>query len=312
MGKKSIQIRGLVKDYGGTRVLHGVSFEVAGGTIHGFLGPNGAGKSTTINIVTGLIAPTAGEVLLEGRPRMGLLPENLPLYLNMRVDDYLRFCRDIYAIGERGALPRMGDILEKCGLTEVSRRLIGNLSKGYRQRVGIAQALVAGPEIVILDEPMSGLDPAAVVEMRELILQLGGEHTVLLSSHRLQEVGVMCSHLTIIKEGRIVRTGAWEKMRKDFAGGKRLTLHLTVWKKEWEAVLAERWGIEDIHVECLLDGVRVRMSVPSGEDLRASLSHFVVGQGCGLLEIVEDAPELEDVFQLVTQGNPENFSEVSL
>ena len=314
MGKKSIQVRKIVKDYPGIRVLDGVSFEVEKGTIHGFLGPNGAGKSTTINIITGLLTPSSGDVLVEGdsilgcpkkvRGRMGLLPEKLPLYLNMRVDDYLKFCRDIYSLNRNavGLLP-MGAVLEKCGLSGVSRRLIGNLSKGYQQRVGIAQALVAGPEIVILDEPMSGLDPAALVEARELILNLGGEHTVLLSSHRLQEVSMMCSHLTIIKEGRIVKTGAWEVMRKDFTEGKRLTMRLTVWKKEVEALLSGIWGIEDIRMESGPDGVRVWMTVPEGKDLRASLSRLMVEQGCGLLEIGEEVPDLEDVFQSATQGN---------
>ena len=217
MGKKSIVLRDIVKDYPAARALDGVSFEVGAGTIHGFLGPNGAGKSTTINIVTGLVAPTSGDVLVGGQSifqrkrlptaRLGLLPENLPLYPNMRVDDYLLFCRGIYSLRDKGGLPPLIVVLEKCGLTAVSRRLIGNLSKGYRQRVGIAQALIAGPEIVILDEPMSGLDPEAVTEIRELIQGLGGEHTVLLSSHRLPEVGMMCSHLTIIKGVRYSKVG---------------------------------------------------------------------------------------------------------
>ena len=206
----------------------------------------------------------------------------------------------------------MGDVLEKCGLMEVPRRLVGNLSKGYQQRVGIAQALVAAPEIVILDEPMNGLDPAAVVEMRDLILGLGGEHTVLLSSHRLQEVSVMCRHLTIIKEGRIVRTGAWEKMRKEFSGGKCLTLRLGVWKRELESLLEQKWGIEDIQVVSCEGGVQVCMVAPVGEDLRASLSRLMVEWDCGLLEIREDEPDLEDVFQIMTKKGTADYSGVHL
>ena len=311
MGEKSIQVREIVKDYPGARVLDGISFDVERGTIHGFLGPNGAGKSTTINIVTGLITPTGGDVLVEGRSifrdkqrvcgKMGLLPENLPLYPNMRVDDYLSFCRDIYSLKGSAGLCLMGNVLERCGLSQVSRRLIGNLSKGYRQRVGIAQALVAEPEIVILDEPMNGLDPAAVMEIRELIQGLGAEHTVLLSSHRLQEVSMMCSHLTIIKGGRIVKSGDWERMRESFTSGKRLTLHLTGWKMEMEAMLAGFPGIDDIRVEPgRRDEVRVHLAVSGVKDLRAELSRLMVEQGCGLLEIGEDVPELEDVFQMVT------------
>ena len=308
---KSIQVREIVKDYPGARVLDGVSFDVEAGTVHGFLGPNGAGKSTTINILTGLITPTSGDVWVNGVSifrdkqgtcgRMGLLPENLPLYLNMRVDDYLSFCRDIYSFRSQSDRYSTGSVLEKCGLTEVARRLIGNLSKGYRQRVGIAQALVARPEIVILDEPMSGLDPVAVVEMRKLILGLRGEHTVLLSSHRLPEVSMMCSHLTIIKGGKILKSGVWEQMREDLSGGKRLTLRLTHWKREVESALAHVPEVESVQVESDQDGVRVHIGVSGERDLRARLSRLVVEQGCGLLEIGEEVPELEDIFQMVTK-----------
>ena len=229
----------------------------------------------------------------------------------MRVDDYLRFCRDIYSVGERAPLPRLGDVLENCGLSEVPRRLIGNLSKGYRQRVGIAQALVADPQIVILDEPMTGLDPAAVAEMRDLILRLGGGgRTVLISSHRLQEVAAICSHLTIIKAGRIVRTGAWEKMRRDFSQGRRLILHVAAWKREVEDVLLDHWGIDDIRVESERDGFRVRMTTPGEGDLRASLSRLMVERDCGLLSIGEEAPELEDVFQWATRDHSPAKGEV--
>ena len=310
MGSVSIKIQGLIKDYPGARALDRVSFEVEKGAIHGFLGPNGAGKSTTINIVTGLMAPTEGDVLVEGDSvvrscdrvcaRMGLLPENLPLYLNMRVQDYLHFCRDISSFRDRRSLPPLGDILNQCGLTEVARRLVGNLSKGYRQRVGIAQALVSGPSILVLDEPMNGLDPVAVREMRQLILRLAGEHTILLSSHRLSEMSAMCSHLTIIKKGRIVRTGSWERMREDFSQRGKLTLRLTGWQEEMASLL-EQLGVDSIGVEAEADGVRVQMSVPEGRDLRAEVSRLLVEAGCGLLEISEEAPELEDIFYQVTQ-----------
>ena len=306
MGNLSIQIQGLVKDYPGTRALDGVSFGVERGAIHGFLGPNGAGKSTTINIVTGLMAPTAGEVLVEGESvirsrervcgRMGLLPENLPLYLNMRVKDYLQFCRDIGSFRHRPRLIPLTDVLGQCGLGEVGHRLIGNLSKGYRQRVGIAQALVARPSILILDEPMNGLDPVAVREMRQLILRLAGEHTILLSSHRLQEMSTLCSHLTIIKAGKIVKTGCWEGMREG-----KLTLLLTGWRGEMAALLQEQLGVGPLDVQSGPSGVRVQMSVPDDRELRARVSRLLVEQGCGLLEIAEEAPELEDIFYRVTQ-----------
>ena len=313
--RKSIQVQEIVKDYPGSRVLDRVSFDVEFGTVHGFLGPNGAGKTTTINIITGLIAPTSGDVLVEGfsvlhqnevaSGRMGLLPENLPLYLNMRVDDYLLFCRDIYSLKSQSERHPLGDILEKCGLTGVSRRLIGNLSKGYRQRVGIAQALVSRPAIIILDEPMSGLDPEAVVEIRELISGLKGEHTVLLSSHRLQEVSMMCSHLTMIKGGKIVKSGVLEKMRSDFVRKKRLILRLTSWNSGVELALATLQEVGNIQVETEGDEVQVYLEVSGIRDLRAELSRLVVEQGCGLLEIGEDVPELEDIFQMAMKNSEE-------
>ena len=169
----------------------------------------------------------------------------------------------------------------------------------------MAQALVFGAKILVLDEPMNGLDPAAVMEMRKLILQLAGEHTILLSSHRLQEVSVMCSHLTIIKKGKIVSTGSWESMREDFSSKGRLILRLTGWKKEMEVLLMETLGVSIICVEPQQDGVRVEMAVSDNRDLRADVSRLLVKQGCGLLEIGAEAPELEDIFYKATQEQGE-------
>ena len=221
----AIDMRGVSKDYAGTPALAGIDLAVGRGKIHVLLGPNGAGKSTTMRIAAGPILPTSGEYRLLGRnalqdphwakSKIGFLPEIPPLYDTMRVESYLRFVQEIYGCG-RGQKEGREEALACCGLSKVRRRVIGNLSKGFRQRVGIAQALVHRPEVLILDEPSVGLDPQTVLEIRELILGLKGKHTILLSTHNLSEAAKVCDEVSFMQNGKIVKSGAWEVLRRQF------------------------------------------------------------------------------------------------
>ena len=211
----AIHLKNITKEYPGIKALNGIDLKVKRGTIHGFLGPNGAGKSTAMNIIAGLTPPSSGEVYIDGeavleddsiaKAKIGLLPEHPPLYLNMRVEDYLNFCQEINGGRDVEDCQR---VIARCGLACVKGRLIGNLSKGFRQRVGIAQSLVFGAKIIILDEPTVGLDPNAIAEVRELILELKADHTILLSTHQLHEVARICDEITIINDGKIIKTGS--------------------------------------------------------------------------------------------------------
>ncbi len=219
MKENSIEVNHISKGYSGRKILDDISFNVSKGSIHGFLGPNGAGKSTTIKIICGLLSADSGDVEVCGKSifksnkfkkQIGVLPENPPLYLDMLVRDYLSFVLDLYF--KTNKKEKIDKVLEQVGIQNVSNRLIGNLSKGYKQKVGIAQALVTEPEILILDEPTVGLDPHAVIEIRELIQNLKKENTILLSSHQLHEVGLICDEITIINQGKILESGSMDKV----------------------------------------------------------------------------------------------------
>ncbi|MFO8013993.1 MAG: ABC transporter ATP-binding protein, partial [Phycisphaerae bacterium] len=231
-----IEVDDLTKWYGRTLALDQASFTVEEGRIVGFLGPNGAGKSTTLRILTGFMPPTSGrarvagrDVLTEGlavRRSIGYMPENVPLYPEMRVDEYLAFragLKEVPGGKRRAAVDR---VVERCWLTDMRRRLIGQLSKGFRQRVGLAEALIGDPPVLILDEPTIGLDPAQIQAVRELIRSLGKKHTVLLSSHILPEVEKTCSHLVIIAQGRIAAAGSVEELKEGLAESKRIVLEV--------------------------------------------------------------------------------------
>lgn len=214
---KAIIVDSITKEYGGRPALGPISFEVSKNSIHGFLGPNGAGKSTTFKIIAGLLQATSGNVYVDGLPLhektdeikrlIGILPENAPLMNDMKVEDYLLYVCRLHGVGKKQALELVDKVIKKLSLEEVQKRLIGNLSKGYRQRVGIAQAIVFGPKIILLDEPTVGLDPASVIEMRELIRELKNDHTILFSSHLLHEVELICDEVTIINKGEKIYSG---------------------------------------------------------------------------------------------------------
>lgn len=220
-----IEVRNLVKEYGETQAVKNISFNVAKGEILGFLGPNGAGKTTTMRMITGALSPTSGTVLVSGfdvleqplevKKRIGYLPETPPLYMDLSVESYLNFVMKIKGVHAKDHAERIQWAMEKCGLTDVRKRLIGNLSKGYKQRVGLAQAIINKPDVLVLDEPTVGLDPRQIREIRSTIQGLAKEHTIILSTHILPEVTMICDRATIIQGGRIVKEGTISELTKE-------------------------------------------------------------------------------------------------
>jgi len=305
-----IAVQGLTKEYGAVRALDELSFSVNEGEILGFLGPNGAGKTTTMRILTGYMPPTSGSVTvagydvveqsLEARRRIGYLPESVPLYGEMTVYDYLDFCASIRRVGDRRrAIDR---VLEACSIGDVSDRLIHKLSKGYRQRVGLAQALVHDPDVLVLDEPTIGLDPRQILSVRELIKGLGGEHTIILSTHILPEVSQVCQRVLIINRGRIVAEDTPERLTMGQQGGTRVRLQLAHPAPEAVELLAGVPGVravsplgqgaEQVAFEVVCDGAG---------DPRPELAAMAVHRGWGLLEMRSASMSLEEVFiQLTT------------
>lgn len=223
-----IQVENLVKRYGGRTAVDGMSFTVERGKIYGFLGPNGAGKSTTMNVMTGYIAADGGRVVIDGhdilkepieaKACIGYLPEVPPLYTDMTVWEFLLFVAALKKVAKKERKDQVEGLLERLGLEEVRGRLIRNLSKGYKQRVGLAQAMVGNPQVLILDEPMVGLDPKQIIEMRDLIRGFAGEHTVILSSHILSEISAMCDHIMIVSKGKLVASGSLEELQERVQG----------------------------------------------------------------------------------------------
>ena len=220
-----IEVLNLVKEYGEHTAVKGVSFTVKKGEILGFLGPNGAGKTTTMRMLTGALAPTSGSIKISGfdvqdqplevKKRIGYLPETPPLYVDFSVESFLRFVAKIKGVESDIREERLNWSLEKCGLTDVRKRVIGNLSKGYRQRVGLAQAIINKPDVLVLDEPTVGLDPNQIREIRSMIKELSGEHTIILSTHILPEVSMICDRATIIQSGRIVKEGTIQELTRE-------------------------------------------------------------------------------------------------
>ena len=232
----SIIVEGLTKKYGEQKAVNDISFEIKTGEVVGFLGPNGAGKSTTMKMITCFMAPTSGDVRLDSlsihsdqesiKRKIGYLPENNPLYTDMAIIDYLRFSAEIQGVEKSTISSRIAEMVEKCGLDREKHKTINQLSKGYRQRVGIAQAMIHDPEVLILDEPTTGLDPNQIVEIRKLIKELGKQKTVILSSHILSEVEATCDRILIINKGRIVADGSADTLRQQAQGQELLTVQI--------------------------------------------------------------------------------------
>ena len=300
-----IQLEGLTKYYGDLLALDQLSFQVAKGEILGFLGPNGAGKTTTMRILSGFMPPSAGTATLAGydvlkdslevRRRVGYLPETVQLYREMSVHGYLDFIASIRDLPKRErAIAR---VLEACDIGDVENTLIGRLSKGYRQRVGLAQALIHDPEILVLDEPTLGLDPRQIHSVRELIKSLGGEHTIILSTHILPEVSQVCQRVLIINRGRIVAEDTPERLTAALQGGMRVRLQFARPAKD---VVSQLRGIEGVtEVEALSDAT-FEVTSDGSADIRSDLAALAVNSGWGLLEMRPLEMSLEEIFLQLT------------
>ncbi|MDO5478667.1 MAG: ATP-binding cassette domain-containing protein [Clostridia bacterium] len=310
-----IEIKGLIKSFGTHKVLDNITFRVEKGEVMGFLGANGAGKSTTMNIITGYLSANSGSVIINGidmseNPReakkhIGYLPEKPPLYPNMTVGEYLDFVCDLKGVklsgkAEKGEISEreahINDACERCGILDVKGRLIGNLSKGYCQRVGLAQALIGDPEILILDEPTVGLDPVQIIEIRNLIKELGREHTVILSSHILSEVSAVCEKVIIINGGRIAAAAFTDKLISEFEDVNRLRLKAECDAETLTKMLSATYGVERIDtVKSDEDGVS-EILIHTSKDVRSSIMSRLVDKNVPVKFFGIDVLELEDIF----------------
>ena len=277
-----IEVKHLTKRYGNHVAVNDLNFTIDKGKVYGFLGPNGAGKSTTMNIITGCLGATEGEVFIDGhsiadepaqaKRLIGYLPEQPPVYMDMTPAEYLDFVARAKGVPAKGRATQLEAVIEKTHIQEVRNRLIRNLSKGYRQRVGIAQALLGKPEVIILDEPTVGLDPAQIIEIRELIRELGREHTLVLSSHILSEVQAVCDAIMIISKGRLVASDTPENLTALFAGTVTLTLDVRATEAETKAILDTVPGIEDMALSAGEQGVtRAQLKPEEEQDIREAL-----------------------------------------
>ncbi len=311
----SIAVRNLVKLYGEQRAIDDISFDVKTGEILGFLGPNGAGKTTTMKIVTCYMPPTSGSVMvddldifersLDVRRKIGYLPEMNPLYLDMNVLDYLTYSAQLHGLRGSAVQHRVKEMVHLCGLEEVRHKDIGEMSKGYRQRVGLAQAMVHEPDVLILDEPTSGLDPNQIVEIRNLIKQLGRAKTVILSTHILSEVQATCDRVLIINEGKLVADGSPERLQQEFQGAESVTVELKTGARDPLQELSPKLRrLEHVHDVTLIsqtDGLsRFELHVDKGNDIREALFRLAVVENWVLLELHRRVTSLEEIFHKLT------------
>jgi len=312
-----IEVRQLTKRYGKIPAVQDLSFTVEQGQIYGFLGPNGAGKSTTMNIMTGYIAPSSGEVIINGhdileepeeaRRCIGYLPEIPPLYPDMTVQEYLTFAAELKKIPAGKRAEQIGEVMEMTGLTGMRERLIRNLSKGYRQRTGLAQALLGFPEILVLDEPMVGLDPKQIIEIRELIQSLSATHTIILSSHILSEISAICDHIMIIAHGRLVASDTPENLANMMKQSSSIEITVKAPREDLAGVLenldgAASYELTDSKEEGATDAL---IRVETDEDIRPALFFALAEKKLPLLRLQHTTVSLEDVFlELTEDGAP--------
>lgn len=308
-----IELTNLTKRYETVTALSDISLSVPSGEIMGFLGPNGAGKTTALRILTGLIAPTSGSVRIDGldvteqslevRRRIGYMPENVALYPELRVREYLSFRARIKGVPSSARSARIAEVMEQCALTDVTRQLIGRLSKGYRQRTALADCLIARPKILILDEPTVGLDPHQIRQTRELIIALGRTTTILLSTHILPEVEMTCQRVAIIDQGRIVAVDTPERLRQRLQGAQLVQVQLRGDSPAIEAALKAVPGVTRVSAQGQSDGLSAfEIQTTSGADVREAIFHLAVERQWTLLQLSHTQASLEDVFiHLTTQ-----------
>lgn len=310
-----IEVKNLTKKYGNHVAVENLSFEVKKGQIYGFLGPNGAGKSTTMNIMTGYLAATEGSVTINGFDIMkepeeakrciGYLPEFPPLYVDMTVREFLAFVADLKRVPKNERKQQIAEVMSMTGIEHMSERLIKNLSKGYKQRVGLAQAILGNPEVIILDEPSVGLDPMQIIEIRELIKKLGQKHTVILSSHILSEVSAVCDHIMIIAHGKLIASDTLEGLQKLFTATRKLNLSVKGDEKLLRAMIEEMNGVSE--VETAIDEntgfVNASIALEKQADIREELNIKLAEFKMPIMSMVLEEKQLEDIFIELTASD---------
>ncbi len=311
-----IEVQDLTKSYGPVTAVDHISFAVNKGEILGFLGPNGAGKTTTMRILTGYLPATGGTAKIAGfdvfedsmevRRRIGYLPENPPLYQDMTVANYLDFVARIKNVLSSERARRIDAALEMTNITDKRHELVKRLSRGYKQRVGLAQALVHDPDVIILDEPTVGLDPKQIIEVRKLIKGLAGSHTIILSTHILPEVSMTCDRVVIINRGKIVAVDTPENLTMQLKGGERVHMEVKAPEKALSDLLSQVPGVRRVSVEAHGSAGRVAATIEAaeGQDVRSQLAAKVVGQGYELFELRGVSLSLEDIFLQLTTEEP--------
>ncbi|MAJ51923.1 MAG: gliding motility-associated ABC transporter ATP-binding subunit GldA [Flammeovirgaceae bacterium] len=305
----AILVENLTKKYGEQKAVNDISFRIETGEVVGFLGPNGAGKSTTMKMITCFMAPSLGNIIVDGisvvenqsliKKKIGYLPENNPLYFDMSIVDYLRFSAEIQGVNKNDISGRIAEMIELCGLDREKHKNINELSKGFRQRVGLAQAMIHDPEVLILDEPTTGLDPNQIVEIRKLIKELGKQKTVILSSHILSEVEATCDRILIINRGRIVADGTSETLRSQADGQELLTVSIEAPREKLQKSLLSLGSVEKVSA---IDEKPDYYSIQSkpGMESRKAIFDLCVKKKWYLLEMTGIETRLEDVFRDLT------------
>lgn len=314
-----IEVENLTKKYGSHVAVDNLSFRVERGMIYGFLGPNGAGKSTTMNMMTGYIAAISGTVKINGydilknpeqaKKSIGYLPELPPVYPDMTVYEYLRFVAELKKVKKNERQVQIEDVMKQTQIEDVKGRLIKNLSKGYKQRVGLAQAIIGYPEVIILDEPTVGLDPKQIIEIRELIRELAKKHTIILSSHILSEVSAVCDHIMIISKGKLVASDTPEGLMTLLKGGRQMKLSVLGEQSKVEELLRSMESVKDFSMQPpRAEGmVSVNIRTEDTEDIRVELFHRLAAADMPIMELSLSEKSLEDVFlELTGEEDKEN------
>ncbi len=314
-----IDVQGLSRAYGAYRALHDLSFQIARGEVVGFLGPNGAGKTTTMKILTGYLAPSEGSARvcghdvvadsLEVRKRIGYLPESAPVYTDMRVQDYLDFVARVRGLSAGERAHAVARVLEACDITDRARQPIGELSKGYRQRVGLAQALVHQPDVLILDEPTSGLDPNQVQAIRNLVRRVGERHTVLLSTHVLSEVQATCDRVLVLKQGRLVADAPVERVKESVQGGVLVKVSFVpgavkLTREALQTRIAAIGGVTRVTPQEGTEAGELSYELLADADVRGEIFDLAVREGQRLLTLTRESSSLEEVFRRLTVEEP--------
>lgn len=309
-----LAIKNLSRSFGDIKAVQNISFTADKGEIVGFLGPNGAGKTTTLRMIVGYLQPDSGLIELDGEnvfdnplaasARIGYLPELNPLYDEMMVDEFLRYIADLRRMKEPNLSERLELVRDKCGLDEVWKQKIATLSKGYRQRTGLAQAILHNPDLLILDEPTSGLDPNQILEIRDLIRELGEDKTVILSSHIMQEVQALCSRVIIIHRGQIIVDDSIENLGSYISGTSEIVLELEAENPDFQPWLIQYPEVQLTEIEQKDEHLELKFTIPVEMDIRKELSAYVLDQGWNLISIYKETQSLEEIFHLLTSQEP--------